>query len=314
MKSFSTYPLVSVGIPTYNRASSLKRAINSVLEQDYSNIEIAISDNASTDDTEKICKEYVEKNNKVRYFRRNYNLGAVANFAEVLKRSNGEYFMWLADDDWIGRSYISECIRILVKRPKYSLVYGRVKCFEDDIICDGIVPVKMKLPEELGEKRLISYFAQVVDNSVIYGLMRRDQVSRIEWRNVYGGDMLVAAAIAFLGKIESIDNVTLFRTVNKYGSCPKAYYIEMTKSLRINSFYAKFPYQSVAFYNFIEILYRSNVYKELNFISRLNLAFHSSKLIVERFILCFYPKTQRIILMISFFLNLPKKLISLIKN
>ncbi len=69
-------PLVSIGIPTYNRASVLRRAVESALTQDHTNLELVISDNASTDETEAVCQEFCERDNRVRYIRQKTNRGS----------------------------------------------------------------------------------------------------------------------------------------------------------------------------------------------------------------------------------------------
>src|ERR1035437_9224723 len=106
-------PLVTIGIPTYNRAEMLRRSIDSALSQDYLMIEVIVSDNASTDETQEVCKEFSKKDGRVKYIKQSSNIGAVANFADVLERASGEYFMWLGDDDWIDASYVSHCVSIL---------------------------------------------------------------------------------------------------------------------------------------------------------------------------------------------------------
>src|SRR5258708_1392159 len=115
-------PLVSVGLPTYNRAADLSRAIASVLAQDYTNLELILSDNASPDDTQEVCEEFRSRDGRLTYLRQPINRGARPNFLEVLAHSQGEFFMWMGDDDWLDRSYISECIRKLIDHPDYSLV------------------------------------------------------------------------------------------------------------------------------------------------------------------------------------------------
>ena len=78
-------PKVSIGIPTYNRLGSLKRTLNSISNQTYQNLEIIISDNASTDGTQKICQKFCEADKRIKYILQPYNRGANANFMEVLR-------------------------------------------------------------------------------------------------------------------------------------------------------------------------------------------------------------------------------------
>ena len=96
-------PKVSIGIPTFNRADLLRRSIESALGQDYPNIEVLVSDNASTDETPAICQGLGDR---IKYFRQSINLGPLTNFSKVLEMASGEFFMWLGDDDWIDASYV----------------------------------------------------------------------------------------------------------------------------------------------------------------------------------------------------------------
>ena len=77
-------PLVTIGIPTYNRADSLSEAIHSAINQSYQNIEVIISDNASTDNTKTICTQIESKDNRIKYVRQKKNIGSVNNFNAVL--------------------------------------------------------------------------------------------------------------------------------------------------------------------------------------------------------------------------------------
>jgi glycosyltransferase involved in cell wall biosynthesis len=97
---------ISIGLPVYNGEKYLDEAIYSLLSQSYRNIEIIISDNASTDKTEEICRNYARNDNRIKYVRLSENIGAISNFKHVLRLANGKYFMWHAADD--TRS--SDCI------------------------------------------------------------------------------------------------------------------------------------------------------------------------------------------------------------
>ena len=114
-------PSVSIGIPTYNRVRDLRRAIASATAQDYEDLEIFISDNASTDDTEPVCRSYVASDPRIRYVRQPVNRGATRNFQLALEGARGDFFMWLADDDWLDRSYISRCSEVLRADPECGL-------------------------------------------------------------------------------------------------------------------------------------------------------------------------------------------------
>ena len=106
-------PLVTIGIPTYNRASLVGRAIDSALAQDYPQLEIVVSNNASADGTEEACLARVAADSRLRYVQQDRNIGATRNFEEVLRLASGDYFMWLGDDDWIDPNYVRLCLDVL---------------------------------------------------------------------------------------------------------------------------------------------------------------------------------------------------------
>ena len=93
-------PLVSIGLPTYNRDRYLQQALDSLLSQDYENLEIIVSDNHSTDETSAICKQYALEDRRIKYFRNDKNIGMIGNFSKVAELATGEYFMWASDDNY----------------------------------------------------------------------------------------------------------------------------------------------------------------------------------------------------------------------
>lgn len=101
---------MSIGMPVYNGAKYLNEAIDSLLSQTFTEFELIISDNASTDNTMSICQAYAKNDNRVRYIRQSENIGVMPNFQFVLNESRGVLFMWASADDrwdenWIGSIY-----------------------------------------------------------------------------------------------------------------------------------------------------------------------------------------------------------------
>jgi len=116
----NNYPLVSVGIPTYNRVEALKSAIDCFSNQTYKNIEIIISDNCSPDP---LYNEIAKKNtDRIRFFRQEKNIGFKKNHDFVKQKANGKYFMWAHDDDVFPPDYIEISVRYLEADPDAVLV------------------------------------------------------------------------------------------------------------------------------------------------------------------------------------------------
>src|SRR5262249_17308834 len=104
----------------------LRQAIDSVLGQDFEDIQLAISDNASTDATAEICLEYARRDPRVRYFRNETNVGIAPNFQRAFHLSDGEYFKWLVHDDVCSPGFLRECVALLDEAPSsVVLVYPK---------------------------------------------------------------------------------------------------------------------------------------------------------------------------------------------
>ncbi len=103
-------PLISVGIPTYNRPEGLRRTLECITRQTYQNLEIIISDNCSpSNNSERVVQEFRRNDARIRFFKQQKNHGSIYNFKFVLEKANGEFFMWAADDDEWEPDFIEKC-------------------------------------------------------------------------------------------------------------------------------------------------------------------------------------------------------------
>jgi glycosyltransferase involved in cell wall biosynthesis len=121
-----TSPLVSVLIPTYNSASFVQRALQSVLNQTYANLEVIVSDNASKDRTWEIVTNYAEKDSRVRCLRQPANVGPLKNWQTGLTACTGKYVKIVWSDDWIEPLFVEESVRRLEEDPDAGLVFTGV--------------------------------------------------------------------------------------------------------------------------------------------------------------------------------------------
>lgn len=121
----ATQTTISVGVPVYNGAAYIQKALDSLLSQTYTDFELIISDNASTDATESICRGYAEQDVRIKYYRQSENLGAVANFQYVLNKACGKYFMWAACDDIWSNDWIEGMLETLQKTGA-TMAFGKV--------------------------------------------------------------------------------------------------------------------------------------------------------------------------------------------
>jgi glycosyltransferase involved in cell wall biosynthesis len=217
MSSSSAVPRVTIGIPTYNRAAALRRALASALAQTASGIEVVVSDNASTDETSAVCAEFAASNPQVRILRAPSNAGPTRNFARVLEAARGEYFMWLADDDWLDPGCVAACLDEFDRNPRAALV-ASVTTFHDP---DGAI-VGQRHAREYRQRsalaRVCRYFSTVRDNSGFYGLMRRRDLLAVGLNDVMAGDWLTVASMLARGAMISASQARLHRLAARFGA------------------------------------------------------------------------------------------------
>ena len=125
-------PLVSIAVPTRNRASSLRKSLETIRAQDYSPIEILVSDNCSEDDTEQVCREVMAADPRMRYVRHEKNIGLHANHNFCMDASRGEYLCIFHDHDTRALHIVSEYVEFFAKHPRVGVV-----CSDWDLIDDG---------------------------------------------------------------------------------------------------------------------------------------------------------------------------------
>jgi glycosyltransferase involved in cell wall biosynthesis len=202
--------MVTVGLPTYNRLSSLRRAVDSVLAQDHPAIELVICDNASTDGTEAYCRELAEARAEVRYERSPENVGATENFNRARAAATSEYFMWLGDDDWLDPAYVSRCVAELERDPGVVLAAGDFRYYEaGEFVRDG---ARVALQHGHGDVRVLGYYRRVTDNGMFYGVIRRSSLEQVPpMSNRMGDDWCLVAELAFLGGVVHVDGVAVHR-------------------------------------------------------------------------------------------------------
>lgn len=116
---------VSIGMPVYNGEPYLAAALDSLLCQTYTDFELIISDNASTDRTEAICKQYAAQDARIRYYRNSTNIGATRNYNLLVEMARGQYFKWAAHDDICAPTYLEKCVEILDSMPSVVVCYPK---------------------------------------------------------------------------------------------------------------------------------------------------------------------------------------------
>ena len=207
----TTTPRVTIGVPVYNGQNYLVATMESLLAQTYTDFEIVISDNASTDRTEAICCEFVARDKRVRYFRNDENIGASANYNRVFELARGEYFKWAAHDDLLAPTYLARCVEVLDAHPDVVLAYPQAKAINDRGEVIKIYPGKQHFYSSDPRERFYEFVLDPHPVVAVFGLMRREVLGRTRLIGKYAGsDRPLLSELSLLGKFYEIPEHLFF--------------------------------------------------------------------------------------------------------
>lgn len=196
-------PKVSIGLPVYNGENFLSEEIDSILKQSFTDFELIIFDNASTDNTENICRKYALNDKRIRYFRNETNLGAARNYNLTFELATGEYFKWAAHDDVLEPEYLKRCVEVLDKNPDVILCQTEVKIIDMKSSFVGfyknpLLKIDSTSPQERFGNMILSDHACFE----IFGLIRSDILRKTNLHgNHLGADRNLLAELTLFGRL-----------------------------------------------------------------------------------------------------------------
>ena len=209
------HPLVSIGVPVFNGDKLLAQALAALLHQDYNNLEIIISDNGSTDTTSNICKEFVNKDTRVKYFSSEENFGLSWNFNRVLELSSGKYFMWAAHDDLREPSFVRACVEKMEQCPEAVLCQTHTATFIEGRNKKMCVANLNSFESVTG---LIERYRETLNNfpaTAIYGLYRSSAMRKTRmFERVIATDLAFIQELSIYGNFVQVPQV-LFNYVGR---------------------------------------------------------------------------------------------------
>ena len=213
-------PLVSIGIPVYNGERYLRETIESILLQTYSNFELIISDNGSTDTTQEICQRFASQDRRIKYHRNAKNLGAAPNYNLVFELSLGKYFKWADYDDLLTPDFIAKCLDVLEKNPEVIVSYPRAKFIDEkgDFINDYDPQ-----PDASSPKPQVRFGRLLLDHdhrlAQASGLMRASVLRKTVLHGSYPcSDEVLLAHLGLLGRYYEIPDRLFYLRMHPYMS------------------------------------------------------------------------------------------------
>ena len=189
-------PLVSIGVPTFNRPAELKRVLSLLIQQTYRNIEIIVLDNCSTlPEVVKVAQEFTRQHPNVKYFRNAENYGVLKNAAELRKYASGEYFCWVSDDDWRAPEFIEILVAGLEKNKGIHFAFCDYhEVYEDGSRAQGYPRSHLKVfkPFQNNSRliRTLNFYWQsgvLGKCNFLYSLFRKTAIDAVDMERLSGG-------------------------------------------------------------------------------------------------------------------------------
>ncbi len=232
----SNSPRLSIGLPVYNGERFLAEVLSNFLAQTFTNFELVVCDNASTDGTQQICLAYARRDKRIHYFRNPINLGAVPNFNRAFQLSRAPLFKWAAHDDMYRSTFLETCVRILDANPDVVLAHcgstfvdenGETFPYDNATLTyvDPYTGVH-QTPDSpaIGDSpHAAARFWQVLAGARwathMFGVMRRDALAQTRLiPNFSGGDRAMLAELALLGRFQSADEILFLKRFHEHVS------------------------------------------------------------------------------------------------
>lgn len=236
---------ISIGLPVFNGEKFINQCLDSLLAQTFQNFELIISDNASTDSTSEICKEYALKDKRIKYIRQEKNNGSVYNFNFVLNHAKFEYFMWAAVDDLWESTFIEKNLNILETNKNFVGSISEIEFYEmseehKPLLKDIAFGKSGKFQYTqsiLGtyEER-IDFLFKFGEPSCFYAIYRTKKLQKSVPKKTFGSwDFAVIVAVLKFGELNTINEILMLRYGGDgYNKMTKTSYIENLKNQNVN--------------------------------------------------------------------------------
>jgi len=206
----------------------MRKSIDSLLNQTFTKFELIISDNASTDNTEQICKEYVKIDKRIQYYRQKRNIGGIRNFSYVLNKANSKYFMWAADDDLWEDTFLEKNINVLESNPQIVGSISEVDFYgiEKDVQrrykgkgdFKKFKKYRFVHPITGTFKEKFSFYLNFMEASMQYGVFRTKEIHNCVGFYHQPWDLMIILRVLEFGNLHVIDEILLHRLVGGLSS------------------------------------------------------------------------------------------------
>jgi len=206
-------PRVTIGLPVYNGEAYLPTTLDSLLSQTYTDFELLISDNASTDRTAEIARDYAARDARIRFLPSDVNRGAAANYNRVFHEARGLYFKWAAHDDLCAPEYLARCVAVLDEDPRVAVCHSRTTIIDARGEVLGDYDDLLHFRSHLAHERFRDYlFRRAREWNAIFGVMRREVLGRTPLIGGYvSSDQVLLGEMILRGELHQVPERLFFR-------------------------------------------------------------------------------------------------------
>jgi glycosyltransferase involved in cell wall biosynthesis len=215
-------PRVSIGLPVYNGERYLREALDSILSQTFRDFELIVSDNASTDRTEDICREYAARDPRIRYHRNHENLGGSANFIRVFELARAPYFRWACYDDLLEPDSVAACVEVLDADPDVVLALTETILIDEhgEPIANpprahhppGAFHLRAPRPHQRFADYLARYYPRGGLCNALYGVIRSEALARTRLIAPYpSSDRVLLGELVLYGHFHEVQRPLFLR-------------------------------------------------------------------------------------------------------
>jgi len=219
-------PRISIGLPVYNGEQFLAQTLDALLAQTWTDFELIISDNGSTDSTELLCRAYAARDSRIRYHRSASNQGGAWNFRRVVELATGAYFKWAAYDDLCAPTYLERCIAVLDELPEVVLCYPQTVLIDEQGAAIGTHAEELHLRSAQAHHRFrqfLQHYGIGAPCNVHYGLIRTNVLRQTPLLGSYvSSDIVLIGELALRGQFYEIPE-PLFQRRDHPGTLLRTY-------------------------------------------------------------------------------------------
>jgi glycosyltransferase involved in cell wall biosynthesis len=210
---------VSIAVPAYNCEKYISQSLDSLLGQSYGDFELVISDNASSDGTEEICRRYVAMDQRVRYIRRTENIGGPGNFRYVFAQCSGQYHKWSTADDFWHPQFLEEAVAVLDGQPDVVLCYPKTRLIDATGTPLSDYEDRLDLADDSPRARFRDLYELIGLCNAHLGLIRREAMLQTRLIAAHkASDVDFLGELALLGKFKLLPAVRFYRRFHQDSS------------------------------------------------------------------------------------------------